>query len=109
MVQSEISTWRVVLAVAFGILYEKKILDCEPYIYCKIVEQTTGCSSPVASKIPESSVSVCSYTTSKFGAPIDLDVLKASAFTRQKTSSKPTGVCRDGGSGLKVDTVMKSV
>ena len=27
-----------------------------------IVEQTTRCSSPVASKIPESSVSVCSYT-----------------------------------------------
>ena len=27
-----------------------------------IVEQTTRCSSPVTSKIPESSVSVCSYT-----------------------------------------------
>ena len=45
-----------------------------------LAEQTTGCSSPLASKIPESSVSHSVATTSKFGAPLDLDVLKASAI-----------------------------
>ena len=31
-VQSEISTWQVVLVVTFGTLYEEIFLDCEPYI-----------------------------------------------------------------------------
>ena len=54
-----------------------------------LAEQRTGHSSPVASKIPESSVSQSVATTSKFGAPVDLDVLKACAIpqkTKQQTN-----------------------
>ena len=52
-----------------------------------LAEQRTGHSSPVASKILESSVS--QSTTSKFGAPVDLDLLKVCAIpekTKQQTN-----------------------
>ena len=51
-----------------------------------LAEQTTGRSSPVASKILESSVS---QSTCKLSAPIDLDVLKVCAIpekTKQQTN-----------------------
>ena len=54
-----------------------------------LAEQMTGRLSPVASKIPESQVSQSVATTSKFGAPVDLDVLKVSAIpekTKQQTN-----------------------
>ena len=54
-----------------------------------LAEQRTGRSSSVASKIPESSVSQSVANTSKFGAPVDLDLLKVCAIpekTKQQTN-----------------------
>ena len=43
-VRSEISTWRVVLAVTFGILLRRKnFLDCEPYLSIAPMGVTTPC------------------------------------------------------------------